>query len=99
MWERKNWVGMTRNDIIMFALPLWDGPFYSTALSLSKELARDNRVFYIDNPFTLKDVLTGFRNQLIRKRLPALLLGQRRFRAIDPSLPNLIAVTPGFVLP
>jgi len=40
-------------DIIMLALARWDGHYSSTAFSLAKELSRYNRVFYIDNPFTL----------------------------------------------
>lgn len=81
-------------DIIMFALPRWDGPFSSTALSLAKEMARDTRVFYVDNPYTLKDLLTGWSSPQIQRRLGALLFGRQRCRVIDSSLPKLINVTP-----
>lgn len=81
-------------DIIMFALPRWDGPFSSTAFSLAKEMARDTRVFYVDNPYTLKDLLMGWSSTQIKTRLGALLFGRQRCRVIDSSLPNLINVTP-----
>lgn len=83
-----------QKDIIMFALPRWDGPFSSTAFSLSKEMAKDTRVFYIDNPYTLKDLLTGWNNKQIRRRLMALLFGRHRYCKIDSSIPNLINITP-----
>ncbi|MEX1239023.1 MAG: hypothetical protein WEB30_04875, partial [Cyclobacteriaceae bacterium] len=90
---------MIRNDVIMMALPRWDSLFHSTALSLSKEISRTNRVFYIDNPFTLKEVVTGFMKKPVRQRLLALFFGINKYRRIDPSNENLIAVTPRFVLP
>ena len=78
----------------MFALPRWDGPFSSTAFSLAKEMARDARVFYVDNPYTLKDLLTDWRSAQIQSRLGALLFERKRYRVIDGSIPNLINVTP-----
>ncbi|MEZ4945867.1 MAG: hypothetical protein R2804_10085 [Cyclobacteriaceae bacterium] len=64
----------SKPDIVMFALPRWDGDFSSTALSLSKEMSKSTRVFYIDNPFTLKDLLAGLFKRNILKRIGALLL-------------------------
>ena len=86
-------------DIIMFALPRWDGPFSSTAFSLAKEMARDTRVFYVDNPYTLKDLLTGWSSAQIQSRLGALLFGRQRYRVLDGSLSNLINVTPLLTFP
>lgn len=63
-------------DIVMLALPRWDGPYSSTAFSLARELARNNRVFYIDNPYTWKDVVTKFKTPQIRRRLNDLLDGR-----------------------
>lgn len=64
-------------DIIMLALPRWDGQFSSTAFSLAKEMARDTRVFYVDNPYTLKDLLTDWRSTQIQSRMGALLLREQ----------------------
>ena len=86
-------------DIVMFALPRWDGPFYSTALSLSKELSKTNRVFYIDNPFTLKYTLSKFFTTAIQKRWKALFFGTNKYRLIEPENPNLINITPMIVFP
>jgi teichuronic acid biosynthesis glycosyltransferase TuaH len=86
-------------DIVMFALPRWDSEFSSTALSLARELSKTSRVFYIENPFTIKDVLTGFRLSSIRKRIKALFLGKNKFLEIDKGNSNLINVTPLITLP
>ena len=83
----------------MLALPRWDGPFSSTAYSLAKEMAKRTRVFYIDNPFTWKDVLVGCGTNTIFKRLPALLFGLRAVVTIHQESQNLYAVTPLMVIP
>jgi teichuronic acid biosynthesis glycosyltransferase TuaH len=90
---------MKKKDIVMFALPRWDGRFHSTALSLSIELSKENRVFYIDNPFTLKYTIVNFFSMSIRKRWKALLFGTSRYRLIDPANNNLINVTPMIIFP
>ena len=86
-------------DIIMLALPRWDGAYSSTAYSLAKELSRYSRVFYIDNPFTYKDYLSGRNAKQIEKRKNALLWGKDVFATPDADYPNLVAVTPRFVIP
>ena len=83
-------------DIIMLALPRWDGAYSSTAYSLAKEFSRNNRVFYIDNPFTVKDFLADYQNRQVQYRKRALLTGKNIYTAINP---NLVAVTPRLTLP
>lgn len=90
---------MRNRDVIMFALPRWDGPYFSTALSIAKELSRTNRVFYVDNPFTIKDMIAGFFTKQIRLRMMTFFFGLRQYRRIDPDNPNLINVTPRLTLP
>ncbi|MBL7856247.1 MAG: glycosyltransferase [Cyclobacteriaceae bacterium] len=82
----------------MLALPRWDGPYSSTAFSLAKEFSKRNRVFYIDNPFTLKDFLLGFNSKQIRSRMSALLF-RRKFCWKIGGNDKLIAVTPGLTIP
>lgn len=86
-------------DIIMLALPRWDGPFSSTAYSMAKELSKQTRVFYVDNPYTLKDLFSGLIKKEIVKRLPALLLGKKITRQISQETQILIAVTPFVTIP
>lgn len=85
-------------NIIVLALPRWDGRYSSTSLSLSKELSKKHKVFYVDNPFTVKDVITRLGSKQIRSRLIPLLFGFRKFKVAD-GFPNLTYVTPRMVLP
>ncbi|HWJ29623.1 MAG TPA: hypothetical protein VNS32_24000, partial [Flavisolibacter sp.] len=45
-------------DIVCFSLSRWDAPISSPAASLAKELSKNNRVFYIEHPYSYKDFLT-----------------------------------------
>ena len=86
-------------DIIMLALPRWDGQYSSTAYSLSKALSQHTRVFYVDNPFTIKSLLSERQSPQIAKRKNALLFGKEVFSRPDTVYPNLVAVTPRVVFP
>jgi teichuronic acid biosynthesis glycosyltransferase TuaH len=86
-------------DILMIALPRWDGKYSSTSYSLAKELSAVTRVFYFDNPFTIKDLLLNWQTKQIKTRLRAFFLGKNIFKHPDPDYPNLIVVIPPLVLP
>lgn len=86
-------------DIIIVALSRWDGKYSSTVLSLAKVFAKNHRVFYIDNPFTIKDVLTGLKSKQVLRRINALLLGRDLFLKPLSGIPNFVAVTPQPTIP
>jgi teichuronic acid biosynthesis glycosyltransferase TuaH len=86
-------------DIIMLALPRWDGAYSSTAYSLAKELSKYTRVFYIDNPFTYKDYFSNKNSDQITRRKNALRKGKDIFVQPDKDYPNLIAVTSKLIFP
>ncbi len=86
-------------DIIMMALPRWDGPYSSTAYSMAKELSRHTRVFYVDNPISVKDYLVHRNRPEYRRRRNALFFGSDFFVAPDADFPNLFALTPRATLP
>lgn len=76
----------------------WDGPYSSAAFSLAKELAKNHQVFYIDNPFTIKDFITNFNSKAIHNRKEALILGRNSYKSIAGLPDNFIAVTPPLTL-
>ena len=86
-------------DIIMLALPRWDGNYSSTAYSLAKALSKHTRVFYIDNPFTIKYFLTERKSEQVQRRKKALIHGKDIFVTPDKEYPNLVAVTPRLTIP
>lgn len=86
-------------DIIMLALPRWDGAYSSTSYCLAKEFAKTHRVFYIDNPFTYKDFIYSYQEPKIQSRKTALLFGKEIFKKANGAPDNFTAVTPPLVIP
>lgn len=85
--------------IILFSTSRWDQDLSSAAISLAKEFSKDHRVFFVDQPYTLKDAVTGFRDPRVRSKWRAFLFGSSVYRYVMPSNKNLIAVTPLITLP
>jgi len=87
------------DSIILVTVSRWDQDYSSASISLAKELSKETKVFFVDNPFTVKDVLAGWRTPQIRRRVKALLFGKAIYRTIEPGNENWIAVTPLVVVP
>lgn len=86
-------------DIICFSLSRWDSAISSPALSLAKEFAKNNRVFFIEHPFSWKDFYAERKSPQIISRKKALLSGKDIY-ANPPSLPSsLTIVTPRLTIP
>ena len=86
-------------DIIYFTLFPWDNAYSSVSLSFTREFAKNNRIFYINHPYSVKDFLTNLHQPLVRERAPALLQDKMRYEKI-PGLPeNVIAVQPPLTIP
>jgi teichuronic acid biosynthesis glycosyltransferase TuaH len=85
-------------DIIFFSLSRYDDPISFVGFSLAKELAKHNRVFFIEQPFTLKDQLTGA-TPAVAKRKQYWKGGQHKYLN-DPSFPEKLRyVVPPRMLP
>lgn len=80
-----------QRDILCFSLSRWDSEISSPALSLAKEFARNNRVFYIDHPFSWKDYFQLKDTEQIQRRKSALLHGKNIY-SNPSSLPQNITV-------
>ncbi|MDW7690493.1 glycosyltransferase [Flammeovirgaceae bacterium SG7u.111] len=50
---------LNNQNIIFFALPKFHGTYTSTSASIAKELAKSNRVLWVENPFTWKDIFSN----------------------------------------
>ncbi len=87
-------------DIIYFTLFPWDNAYSSVSLSLTREFAKANRVFYINHPYSVKDFLHQRSNPMVQARRKHLLTGSMQYETIpglDPE--KVIAVHPPLVLP
>src|SRR5690349_11115922 len=91
---------MNRNcDIICFTLSRWDSEISSPALSLAKEFAKTNRVFYVEHPYSWKDYFQYRSTPNVQARKEALLHGKNIYTN-PPSLPsNMTIVTPRLTIP
>ncbi len=87
-------------DIIYMTLFPWDNEYSSVSLSFSKEFVKNNRVFYINHPYSLKDFWNLRKTKLAKKRKPALLRGKKQYETV-PTLdhPNMVAVHPPLTIP
>lgn len=88
---------MSHYDVIFIALARWDGDYSSTAFSIAKEWSRTHRIYYIENPYTLKDFVTEFKLPRIKTRIYALLFRQNIFNEDHDN--QLVTVIPPLVLP
>ncbi len=86
-------------DILFFSLFRTDNPYSSISLSMAKELAKTQRVFYVNHPYSWKDALKGRRDPVLRRRLPKILFGRRCYETL-PAIPdNFVAATPALTIP
>lgn len=54
----------------------WDGPYSSISIALAKEFAKNNRVFYINHPYTYKDYYQILKDEGKEERLAQLKAGK-----------------------
>jgi glycosyltransferase involved in cell wall biosynthesis len=66
------------NDIICLAFPAWEGNYLKSTVQLMKELAKTNRVLYVDYAYTWKD----FINSLLGKSFAS----WQRMLGLEPRL-------------
>lgn len=86
-------------DIICLSLSRSDAFISSLGISLAKEFAKNNRVFYIDHPYSWKDYFNGALKKQVRWRKWALLFGKRPYSNSASFPANLTIVTPLLILP
>ncbi|MEM1325196.1 MAG: glycosyltransferase [Bacteroidota bacterium] len=87
-------------DLIYFTLFPWDHPYSSVSLSFTRAFAKEGRrIFYINPPFTLKDLWTRKDTHQVQMRMKEQWTRTTRFEHI-PDLPdNVVAVHPPAILP
>lgn len=70
--------GLSGYTILFLSLPKHDGHYTSTPWQIATQLAKQNKVIFVDHPFTFLDLITGFFKPGIRKRFMAF-LGTKSF--------------------
>src|ERR1700741_2700176 len=93
-------MGINRNcDIICFSLSRWDSAISSPALSLAKEFAKHNRVFYVEHPFSWRDYYKENQTAAVKAREKALVNGKNIYSNPESLPGNLTIVTSKLTCP
>jgi len=91
-------------DIIYFTLFPWDHPYSSVSFSLAKEFMKNNRVFYVNPPYSYKDLMTSLGDKYTKERMSDLLLHRMRYEYPEilndhPNQDSFKAIMPPIVPP
>jgi teichuronic acid biosynthesis glycosyltransferase TuaH len=83
-----------KNKVIVFlGNTRFDGPIKATSLFIARNLAKENKVYFIDYPFTLKDYFKYVRTDELKERKEKFSIFSDGI--INTDLPNLkIVITP-----
>ena len=90
---------MGEYDIILYTLFPTDNIYSSVSLSMAKEFAKHNRVFYVNKPYSVKDFVGNLNNKKVRERAPKLLTNQIQYETLAKIPQNFVAATPTLSLP
>ncbi len=85
-------------DILYFTLFPWDNAYSSVSLSFTREFSKNNRVFYVNPPFSVKDFVLKWNTTAVQMRRGDLLKNKMRYETI-PEIPEVVAVQPPLTLP
>ncbi len=85
-------------DILIFTYFPWDNPYSSVSFSFAKEFIKNNRVFYVNPPYSYKDVVRLKDEPMTKKRMPAFLKNKMQYEKIE-AYPNIIAAQPPLTIP
>jgi len=83
-------------DIICFSISRSDAPISSPGFSLAKEFSKSHRVFYIDHPYSWKDLLTEWNTPAVKERRKYWFGNSSPFKTYSS---NLTVVTTPLTLP
>lgn len=92
-------MSVTGKDIIIFSVIRWDQPLAGSAVAVAKELSKNNRVFFVDRPFSLRDLFKDYESFSLRKRLSSVMLRKNPFMEVQTGFSSFVVCTPGLTLP
>ena len=86
-------------DIVYFTLFPWDNAYSSVSLSFAKEFAKNNRVFYINHPYSVKDFYDNFNTPMGKERRKDMFLNRMRYETVEDLSDNIVFAHPPLTLP
>ncbi|MDZ4668781.1 MAG: glycosyltransferase [bacterium] len=88
-----------QRDIIILSANRWDQPNAGPSVALAMELSKTRRVFFVDRPFSIKDLFLDYESYSLKKRLPAILFRKKPFIEVQTGFSSFVVATPGLSLP
>lgn len=70
MGESYQGMSLSNKHIFILGTARFDGLEQSTSMNIARELSKNNFVYYIDYPITLKDYILGWKDEVIKSRRP-----------------------------
>ncbi len=89
----------SKKDIIISSVFHWDQDSAAASISFVKELSKTHRVFFVDRPYSMKDLFKEHVNLSMRRRIKTILLRRSPFLKIETGFSSFIVATPGLTLP
>ncbi len=86
-------------DIIVFSAFRWDQPMAGASIAMVKELSKSHRVYFVDRPFSIKDLFEGHLNFTIKRKIKTILLRRKPFMKVETGFSNFVVATPGLTIP
>ena len=88
---------ITGRNILCISTPPWESNYASTTVQLMKEMAKYNKVLFVNNPFTLKDVADGIKK---KKKVPVKkVFGlKKRLKKVAVENSHVFVLTPPMIL-
>ncbi|RMG81535.1 MAG: glycosyltransferase family 1 protein, partial [Bacteroidetes bacterium] len=77
----------------------WENAYSSVSLSFTREFSKNNRVFYINMPWSVKDFWNHKNEPLAKARRPFLLKNKMRYERIEELPDQVVAVHPPLTIP
>ncbi|MCC6412866.1 MAG: glycosyltransferase [Saprospiraceae bacterium] len=90
---------MQTPEFVFFSLFRNDNPYASISLAMARVLARRHRVWYMNHPYSWKDLLKTRGDKAMQRRLPGLLRGQVQYEQFSDIPHNFTVVQPPPTLP
>ncbi|MCB0662818.1 MAG: hypothetical protein KDC24_08765, partial [Saprospiraceae bacterium] len=89
----------TNLDIVLMTLFRSDHEYSSVSLSWAKEFAKNNRVIYVNHPYSLKDFFTFIFNKKMWSRFWNMATFQNSYEYLEEIPDNFVVIQPPFTLP
>jgi glycosyltransferase involved in cell wall biosynthesis len=88
-----------KQDLILFSITRWDQPNPGSSASLTKELSKHYRVFFVERPYSLRDLIIEWGSFALKKRLKAIIFGIDPYLEINTGVSKFVVISPNLVLP